>query len=57
MGHLSGTYENDVECKFYNDFGYKFDKGPNEEVADAMRFAVFYRNGTLPNCGKLKFKI
>ena len=52
MGHLSGTYENDGECKFYRHFEYKLEKGPNEEVADSMRFAVFYQNGIFPNCGK-----
>ena len=55
MGHVSGAYENEVECKFYNDFGYKIDRGPTGEGAEAVRFAVFYRNGTFPNCGKLKF--
>ena len=52
MGRLSGTYENDLECKFYSHFSYNFQRGPNEEVADSMRFAVFYRNGTFPKCGK-----
>ena len=53
MGFVTGQYENDTECVFGKDWDLDQIEGPNEEVAFANRYAIFYRNGDL-HCGMLK---
>ena len=53
MGWATGQYENDTECLFGNDWDFDQIEGPNEEVAFADRYAIFYRNGDL-HCSMLK---
>ena len=53
MGYVTGQYENDTDCVFGNDWDLDQIEGPNQEVAFADRYAIFYRNGDL-HCGMLK---
>ena len=53
MGFVTGQYENDTDCSFEKDWDWDQIEGPNEEVAFANRYAIFYRNGDL-HCSMLK---
>ena len=53
IGMVTGQYENDTECVFGKDWDLDQIEGPNEEVAFADRYAIFYRSGDL-HCSMLK---
>ena len=53
MGFVTGQYENDTECVFGKDWDLDQIEGPNEEVAFADRYGIFYRSGDL-HCSMLK---
>ena len=53
MGYVTGQYGNDTECAFEKGKEIEDIEGPNEEVALADRYAIFYKNGGF-HCGMLK---